>query len=208
MDSLSTPGVLNAIHELENTIRKEVEKKVEKEKDQEIKRLMEENKRLMEENIRHTEEKKKIRSKNHKAVELIKKQEQEIIDLKAPRAIKNYEEHFKLPDGTATIEQVQGSSAGVDGWFRTTWKEGEQKKKKKKQKKKTTHSMTGYNWFGKKEKNTINTERERLNILGKPNGEEQLRFVTVQGKLWKGMTKEQQQKYIDEAKLVAMEQNV
>ena len=81
-------------------------------------------------------------------------------------------------------------------------------KKKKKQKKKTTRNPTGYTLFSKKEKNTINTERERLNILGKPKGEEPLGFVAVQAILWKGMTDEHKKKYNDEAKLIAMEENV
>merc|ERR1719161_3126833 len=31
-------------------------------------------------------------------------------------ALRNYEDHHKLPSGTATLDQVKDSSAGVAGW--------------------------------------------------------------------------------------------
>lgn len=42
----------------------------------------------------------------------------------AARALANYDTFHKLPEGTATIDQVAGSSAGLTGWSRLTSKDG------------------------------------------------------------------------------------
>lgn len=157
---------------------------------EENKKLIEENKKLMEENKKPVEE------------EIVLKPPPKYLEKACSVAVENYEKHFDMEKGTVSIDQVRGHKAGLDGWYSAGGM------KKKKQKKKTTRKPSGYNLFGKKEKNTINTERERLNILGKPKGEESLGFVAVQAILWKGMTDEHKKKYNDEARLIAMEENV
>lgn len=190
-----------------------------------IESLREENKKLREENDKKQElinlhdgieEEQMLKlmelTNQNKEMEEKKKPVEEELVLKPPPkyletacsvAVKNYEKHFGMEKGTVSIDQVRGHKAGLDGWY-----SADGMKKKKKQKKKTTRNPTGYTLFSKKEKNTINTERERLNILGKPKGEEPLGFVAVQAILWKGMTDEHKKKYNDEARLIAMEENV
>ena len=36
-------------------------------------------------------------------------------------ALRNYEAFYRLPFHSATVEQLQSSSAGIDGWLRPTW---------------------------------------------------------------------------------------
>ena len=81
-------------------------------------------------------------------------------------------------------------------------------KKKKKEKKKTTHSPTGYNHFGKIEKEKINTERERINILNEYVQKDPISFIGVQAKLWNSLEQVQKNNYNYEAKRISMEEQL
>ena len=199
-DFMKLNKTIESLREENKKLRKENDKKqelinmhddIEEEQGRQLIKLTNQNQKLVEENKKLMEE------------ESVLKPPPRYLETACSVAVKNYEKHFDMEKGTVSIDQVRGHKAGLDAWY-----SADGMKKKKKQKKKTTRNPTGYTLFSKKEKNTINTERERLNILGKPKGEEPLGFVSVQAILWKGMTDEHKKKYNDEAKLIAMEENV
>lgn len=139
-----------------------------------------------------------LRNENKAKGKLIQNLQKEII--MAPQALRHYEQHYGR---SAKIEDVQQSSAGIVGWYNDT---PEQPKKKKQKKKTTSSGMTGYRLFGRQEKNTINSEMIRENQQKAQKGESPTNYLSVQARLWKSMTPEQQKKYVDEAKLINQQQ--
>lgn len=143
-------------------------------------------------------ENEELRNENKAKGKLIQNLQKEII--MAPQALRHYEQHYGR---SAKMEDVQKSSAGIVGWYNDT---PEQPKKKQQKKKTTSSGMTGYRLFGRQEKNTINSEMIRENQQKAQKGESPTNYLSVQGRLWKSMTPEQQKKYTDEAKLINQQQ--
>ena len=196
-----SPATSVILRELENTISSIVEERIrtqlEKEHQEDILKLNEKIKSLGEENTRLLDENKKK----------VKKLKKDIIELK---------KHTTIKEGVATIDPPSHLASRptrdvneIDWEERRRFRDEDRQRgdptadkgapnvKKKQDKKCSSPLLTGYTIFGMKEKNTINTERERLNILGKASSREykSVSFVVVQGKLWGHMTEEQQGKY-------------
>ena len=110
-------------------------------------------------------------------------------------AIKNYEQFNNLPEGSATLNQVEESCAEVIGWA-TFGKEVPNKVKKEKKVKKTekkekkTRPLSGYIFFTQQEqiKDAFNKRVRDGEVTG-GKGE----YAIFMGLQWKSLSKEEQE---------------